>query len=284
MTLPVRNNRVQLPQGHVFWREIGQGSALVFLHGAWNTGEQWIDIIQALGQEYQCVAPDLIGFGESERRKKHYSIQLEVDCLEDYLKLLRIKQCVLVGYGLGAWVAATYALTHPNAVSGLVLAAPEGIATDKLQGRWRGWSLLSSPIPLVGWFLRLRAGVATLLGGGRSPQATIRLRRMLRQSPAACQLLFKRRRSELHSEYLQDRVFELRHPTLILQSADDSPDVIAIAQAYAQAPNATVDVVPSIYPAKPWMLSKQDAITAANQIDQAIAPIIKTFVEQACRR
>ncbi|MEL6322396.1 MAG: alpha/beta hydrolase, partial [Cyanobacteria bacterium J06626_14] len=136
MPLPVRNNRVRLPQGPLFWREIGEGDVLVFLHGAWATGEQWLDVVHQLGQTYQCFAPDLLGFGESTRRIKHYSVQLEVEGLADYLKLLRIKRCVLIGYGLGAWVASAYALAYPDSVRGLIAASPEGVMLEKLNGRW----------------------------------------------------------------------------------------------------------------------------------------------------
>ena len=290
MTLPVRNGRIRLPQGQMFWREVGQGHVVVFLHGAWWTGEQWTKVVQSLSHDYHCFVPDLLGFGESEKPKTHYSIQLEVECLMAYLKLLRIKRCVLVGYGLGAWVAATYALTYPDAVSSLILAAPEGVINDKLQGRWRGWRRLSSPIPLIGWLLRVRLAFPTILGGGRSLQSTMRLRRVLRQSPTACQLLFKRRRAELHAEYLQDRLPNLRHPTLILQSEQDSPITIAMAQLYAQAPHSVIEVTPTLCSPEPWKGTNHPYTldTGANTstienpdvISEAIAPLVKTFINK----
>jgi pimeloyl-ACP methyl ester carboxylesterase len=112
MTLPVRNNRIRLPQGQIFWREVGQGQSVVFLHGAWWTGEQWDKVVPHLSRDYHCVVPDLLGFGESGRPKTHYSIQLEVECLAAYLRFLRIKRCVMVADGLGAWVAAAFALAQ----------------------------------------------------------------------------------------------------------------------------------------------------------------------------
>ncbi len=282
MTLPIRNNRIQLPQGRLFWREVGQGRTVVLLHGAWWTGEQWTEVIQSLSHNYQCVVPDLLGFGESEKPKTLYSIQLQVECLRDYLQVLRIKRCVLVGYGLGAWVAATLALVYPDAVSGLILMAPEGVMSEKLRHRWRGWSLLSSPIPLMGWFLRIRLAIATLLGDGRSPLSTLRRRRLLRQSPAACRLLFKRRRAELHAEYLQDKLANLRCPMLVLQSADDSPTTLTLCQIYAQAPHATVEVVPTLGTPEPWRQPSNSR--DPHTIDGAIAPIIHTFISDLAKQ
>ncbi|MEL6321487.1 MAG: hypothetical protein AAFQ57_12705, partial [Cyanobacteria bacterium J06626_14] len=107
------------------------------------------------------------------------------------------------------------------------------------------------------------------------------LRRMLRQSPAACQLLFRRRRAERQSEYLHDRISELQCPMLVLQSETDPADLIAMAQVYAQAPRAELNVLPAIGVPEPWKLSKEAAATL--QIDDAIASVIQTFVEQHCR-
>lgn len=293
MTLPVRNNRIRLPQGQIFWREVGQGQSVVFLHGAWWTGEQWAEVIPPLSHHYHCVVPDLLGFGESGHPKTHYSIQLEVECLAAYLTSLRIKRCVLVADGLGAWVAAAFALAHPDAVAGMVLMAPEGVTSEKLEYRWRGWGLLSSPVPLVDWVLRVRMAIARLLkkqpsSNGRSPQNTIRLRRLLRQNPTACQLLFKRRRTELHSEYLQDRLTELHPPILVLQGEQDTPNTIALAQMYAQAPHATVEVVPILGSPEPWTQSRNTLnLDTTNSkpwaegcISKAIAPVIHHFLER----
>ena len=48
--MPVRNLRRQLKHGQLFWREVGRGSTIVFLHGSWSDGDQWHDILSLLGQ------------------------------------------------------------------------------------------------------------------------------------------------------------------------------------------------------------------------------------------
>ena len=121
-----RNSRVKLSVGQIFWREVGQGPSLVFLHGSWEDGTQWLRTIEHLSPYYQCFAPDLLGFGGSERRKIHYSIDLEVECLAQYLDTLKLRQVYLIGHSVGGWVAASYAIKYPDRVQGLVLLAPEG--------------------------------------------------------------------------------------------------------------------------------------------------------------
>ena len=102
----LRNSRVKLPLGHIFWREIGQGPSLVFLHGSWDDSSQWLPTIEHLSPYYQCFAPDLLGFGDSERPNVHYSIDLEVECLAQYLDTLKLREVYLIGHSVGGWVAA----------------------------------------------------------------------------------------------------------------------------------------------------------------------------------
>ena len=81
MPLPVRNSRIKLSQGLLFWREVGQGSAIVFLHGSWKDSSQWLPVMQQLSKHCHCFAPDLLGFGESEVVKGRCSIALQVECI-----------------------------------------------------------------------------------------------------------------------------------------------------------------------------------------------------------
>src|SRR6478672_1523022 len=100
MALPLRNSRIRLSQGQIFWREVGQGPVLVFLHGSWSDSSQWISVIERLSEDYACFAVDLLGFGESERPQVHYSIEFEVECLVEFLETLNLRQVYLIGHSL----------------------------------------------------------------------------------------------------------------------------------------------------------------------------------------
>lgn len=239
MNLPLRNSRIRLPLGQVFWREVGRGPVIVFLHGSWNDGSQWLPIIDQLSQNYHCFALDLLGFGESERPKVHYSIQLEVECLFQYLEALHVSQVYLVGHSLGGWLAASYAIKHTDRVNGLVLIAPEGVLTQgkRLGGGWTRW-LIGRP-PLAYMILRSLYPLARLFGRHKNIEQALRWRKQILSSPTACKLLFRRRRAEIQSELLQDQLQWLNIPVLILQGANDSNDAIARSQTYANnSPNA----------------------------------------------
>jgi pimeloyl-ACP methyl ester carboxylesterase len=240
MTLPIRNSRIQLPQGQIFWREVGRGKPLVFLHGAWQTSEQWSAVMQGLGSSYQCLAPDLLGFGESDRPRLAYSIDVEVECLFDFLEALQLRQICLVGHSLGSWIAASYALKYPEQVERVVLLAPEGVPS-RVEHRWLWDRWLVSPLPLLYWLLCVLRPWARLFQYHHGIDALLARRRELRRSPIACRLLFRRRTGEIVAEYLQSRLDRLKCPVLLVQGGRDGRDISSMAAVYASSlPNVSV--------------------------------------------
>jgi pimeloyl-ACP methyl ester carboxylesterase len=238
MTLPIRNARIRLPQGHLFWREVGTGPTLLFLHGTWSDSSEWMPLLQQLGDRVHCLAPDLLGFGESEGTAGHYSISLEAECLGDYLEALRLSDVYLVGHSLGAWVAATYALQADHRVRGLVLIDPEGVESEAGRYPWRrsrGWKMRA-------FFHRLWRPVAMALGRHAQWRSHHQQYRQYRRSPVACELLFQRRWAEVQEELLSDRVAWLKLPLLVIQQAGATVSQGQMAAVYAQAPEAHLQV------------------------------------------
>ncbi|MGA7937757.1 MAG: alpha/beta hydrolase [Kovacikia sp.] len=236
--LPIRNSRIKLSQGQIFWREVGRGPIVVFLHGSWEDGSQWFPVIEQLGSEFHCLAPDLLGFGESASPKAHYSIGFEVECLAEYLEALKLRQIYLVGCSLGGWVAASYALEYPELVHGIVLLEPEGVQVKGLERRWQGARLLLHP--LVFWSLRSLSPLAKLLNISKVNQLLQR-RRQLLHFPTTCKLLFRRRWAEVKAEFLQERLTCLQAPVLILQGEQNNSEASSLSQTYAQLlPHAEV--------------------------------------------
>lgn len=244
---PIRTLRLRVSQGQVFGREIGNGngSTLLFLHGSWQDGEQWQPFLEQLGQHYHCLAPDLLGFGDSERPPHHYSIALEVDCLAEYLDALRVEQVDIVGHSLGGWIGAQFALKYPDRVRSLALIVPEGVTSKTLSNRWWKLKLLAGRVSWFAGLLRLIKPIARGLGQQKSVQKSLAWRRQLKESTAACQILFQRRRAELQAELLNEHLPRLHQPVLIGYGEDDSTVEAELSQTYARLlPQAKLTVLP----------------------------------------
>jgi pimeloyl-ACP methyl ester carboxylesterase len=234
MPLPVSNSRIRLSQGQIFWREVGTGPTLVFLHGSWSDGSQWIPIINCLSSNYHCLVPDLLGFGDSERREINYSIELEVECLAEFLAKLNQREIYLIGHSLGGWVAASFALKYPEQVRGMVLLEPEGLPTGKIRTRGQLNGLLLGRIPVGFWLLRSLQPLAYLIGKPQIIKQVLDYRQLLLNSPTTCKLLFQRSWSETEPELLHLKLESMQVPTLILQGGRDTVSAINQSKAYAE--------------------------------------------------
>lgn len=114
MNILFRNSRRKLSQGVLFWREVATGIPAIFLHGAWNDGSEWVSVMELLANDIHCFTPDLLGFGESAHPNVHHTIDLQVECLADFIEALKLEKVYLVGNSLGGWIAASYTLKYPE--------------------------------------------------------------------------------------------------------------------------------------------------------------------------
>ncbi|WOD38046.1 alpha/beta hydrolase [Nodosilinea sp. E11] len=219
---------MKLPLGSLFWHEGGKPKAetIVFLHGSWHDSTQWLPLLQRLGSQHHCLAPDLLGFGESSVAST-YSVALQVEALRSLLSALRISHCRLVGHSLGAWVAGQYALTYPEQVQGLAVMAPEGVTEAGLGGRWRRDRWLAAPWSPLPWVL-------PWLGKSAWAKELRDRRQCLHQHPAACRTLFQRRSAAIEGELLQQRLGQLAVPTLIIDPTPADSTTQRLAQIWRQ--------------------------------------------------
>jgi pimeloyl-ACP methyl ester carboxylesterase len=229
-----RNSRRKLSQGLLFWREAGVGTPIVFLHGAWNDSSQWVSVIESLSPDFHCFAPDLLGFGESENSQIHQSINLQSECLIEFLNALKLEKIYLVGHSIGAWIATNYALKYPEQVCGLVLLAPEGVEITGQKQYWQKMNRLVNCSPIITQFIRLIKPFMRYFMPEEQITQDLELRKILLRNPAGCQLLFQRNYSEIVAEFLQNDMYILAPPVLILQGGQDTPAALAKSNIYAQ--------------------------------------------------
>ncbi|HAO12288.1 MAG TPA: alpha/beta hydrolase [Planktothrix sp. UBA8407] len=260
--------RIQVSQGQIFWREVGDGPTIVFLHGSWTDSSQWVPLMQHLSLDHHCFAPDILGAGESRSFTKiHPSINLQVECLAEYIQTLKIKELCLVGHGLGAWIATSYALKYPEIVKGLVVIAPEGVTFDNYKKEW-GWKrqLASNFSPLVG-FLKLIYPLAFLLGQGKKIKDWFNYRQIMLEWPVASKILYRRRWVEIQQEMLNQHLEWFKLPTLVLQGDEDTATALNQSKTYSQsAPRAEYHIIEGGKPNLPL------------QMPEVIAQYIREFI------
>jgi pimeloyl-ACP methyl ester carboxylesterase len=102
------------------WRMRGS-SALVFLHGGALTAHSWDLVCLALRDDYQCVALDQRGHGDSEWSPiLDYGPEAHVRDIRGLVRELGLTRPVLIGQSMGGLNAMAYASQTPDELAGVV--------------------------------------------------------------------------------------------------------------------------------------------------------------------
>jgi pimeloyl-ACP methyl ester carboxylesterase len=107
----------------------GSGEPLMFLHGAgtfhgFEFAKPWAD-------KFRVILPFHPGFGESGDGPAMNDIHDYVMHYVELLDLLGLDKVNLVGFSLGGYIAAKFAMEHGHRVRKLVLVGPAGLRDDK---------------------------------------------------------------------------------------------------------------------------------------------------------
>ena len=99
--------------------EAGRESApaLVLIHGFLESRRTWDDLIDDLAERFHVIAPDLPGFGESEKpnpARYAYGIESHAEAIADLIAVFGVGRASVVGHAMGGAIAMTLAATHPE--------------------------------------------------------------------------------------------------------------------------------------------------------------------------
>lgn len=100
-----------------------EGYPVVMLHGWPETSYCWTRVTEQLDAQFQVIAPDLRGLGDSERTQDESSYRKQA-LAQDMLSLLDtlgIERCHLIGHDWGGVVAQEMALADPQRINRLVI-------------------------------------------------------------------------------------------------------------------------------------------------------------------
>lgn len=100
------------------------------LHGLGASANRWAKAMAIIAKEYHVVAPDIVGFGYSDKPSIHYTMDFFVNFVNKFTNRLKMNNLSLVGASLGGHIAVETTLRHENIVEKLVLVSPEGIMKD----------------------------------------------------------------------------------------------------------------------------------------------------------
>jgi pimeloyl-ACP methyl ester carboxylesterase len=104
--------RVRVSAGEIAYVDEGEGPAVLLLHGFPTSSHLWRDLVPILAPRCRVLAPDLLGYGDSEKPEdpQALTIRSQAAAMEELLSMLEVEDVAIVGHDIGGGVAQLLAL------------------------------------------------------------------------------------------------------------------------------------------------------------------------------
>lgn len=139
--------------------DVGRGSPIFLIHGSGPGVSAWANwrvILPQLERSARVIAPDMVGFGYTQRPAGiNYCVETWLRQLIDLMDELDIHEANFVGNSFGGAIAIAFALSHPKRVKKLALMGSVGLnfpITDGLNKVWGYRPSLSAMDELIRLF------------------------------------------------------------------------------------------------------------------------------------
>ncbi|MCJ8279488.1 MAG: alpha/beta hydrolase [Rivularia sp. ALOHA_DT_140] len=134
---------------------------LVFLHGfgGGSSAYEWSKVYPAFATQYHIIAPDLIGWGESEHPERDYQVEDYLTTIGEFLQQTCNGAVKVVASSLTAAFTIRVAINHPELFKSLILTTPAGLS-DFGENYSRSFFAQLVSTPVLDKFI-YSAGVAT---------------------------------------------------------------------------------------------------------------------------
>ena len=221
------------------------GKPLLLLHGLGSRGEDWAPLIPGLAAAgFHVYAPDLLGYGRSDKPNLICSIQVEEEVVLHFIQATGMARADgagnsttidLAGWSMGGWIAAKLVLDEPEFFDRLVLYDSAGLT-------------IQPDFPRDAFVPTDAAGLARLMAllmphPPRLPGFVVRA--SLRRLKSNSRIVQQSMDSMLSGQDLLDaRIGSIAQPTLIVWGAEDRLIPISVGEAmHREIPNSVFEGV-----------------------------------------
>jgi pimeloyl-ACP methyl ester carboxylesterase len=226
---------VEVDGGRLFREVAGSGSNVVLLHpGLWDS-RTWDEQFGTFSRKFHVLRYDVRGYGRSSRPEpgRPYSHVADLAAVMDAAGMER---AALVGCSMGGAIALDVALTHPERVAALVLAAP-------------GLGGFEETPEEEGWYADLGAEMEAAMAVEdleRVQDLRLRIWAPMGTSDAAGRRIREIAFDNLHEITMDEgaaerldppaieRLHEISAPTLVLPADHDPPDMTRLCRLLAE--------------------------------------------------
>jgi proline iminopeptidase len=137
-----RESRIPVGGAELYCREIGQGTAIIVLHGGPDFDHSYlVPDLDRLSDSFHLIYYDQRGRGRSADgvRPEDVTLASDIADLEKVRQHFHLDSVVLLGHSWGTVLALEYALRYPQRVSRMILMNPAPASTDDYKQLRKEW-------------------------------------------------------------------------------------------------------------------------------------------------
>jgi pimeloyl-ACP methyl ester carboxylesterase len=226
--------------------DVGEGPAVVLLHGFASSIENWLAVMPKLVKDHRVIAIDLRGFGWTDRPVADYSPKAQAQLLKAVLDERKVGKVALVAHSWGSSVALAFALEYPDQVQRIALY-DAWVYDSQLPSMYHMARAKGVGEVLFGLFYSERYEERLTLGFYDPDVVTEALvedveRAFARPGTRAAALETVR---GMRFDELEPRYRTITAPTLLLWGRDDLVTPVSVGEKLVrQLPNAKLNVYP----------------------------------------
>lgn len=116
---PFESKFIEIKGSKIHYVDEGEGDPILFLHGNPTSSYLWRNIIPYLSNSARCIAPDLIGMGQSDKPDIAYGFHDSYEYLDAFITELGLKNVTLVLHDWGSGLGFHYANMHRDNIKAI---------------------------------------------------------------------------------------------------------------------------------------------------------------------
>jgi 2-hydroxymuconate-semialdehyde hydrolase len=150
---------IQVGEIRTHFHEDGEGEPVLLIHGSGPGVSAWANwrlVFPILSKQYKLYAPDVVGFGYTERPENiNYSVDVWVNHMISFIETINLEKISIIGNSMGGALALHIANRRPDLVKKLILMGSVGIEfpiTEELDAVWGYTPSLENMRKLISMF------------------------------------------------------------------------------------------------------------------------------------
>jgi len=236
---------VEIANGQMYYEVDGKGEPLLLIHGVRGSLRNWQYLRPHLRKHFRVILPELRGHGRSSPLTEITKVPAFAEDMLALLDALDLEKCLIAGHSIGGFIAQQIALDSPERVKKLILIATAPLVdVDAATAQIKAGQLAYDPDP--------QKAVEKLLSFAFYDSEKIR------NTPGMLDLLLNNQEEGVRlanshgaaqgaaaSFNVQDRIHEIKLPTLLIIAENDDTFPVKWAEFYQEhMKDVTVRIIP----------------------------------------